>query len=75
MKIRPELAWAAVCFVGQPRPFIHEDTTRTSVADTRQCIGKHYAREGETWQQGWRRAFRCGWRCRRVLVTLTEQKD
>ena len=68
MTVRPEKAYACLCTFGIPRPFIH--TTRVSwhAHEARAYIGVAWARAGETVQQGWRRAYKAGWRLIRVEV-------
>ena len=61
-------AWACVALHGCPEPFIHSGTVRSLRADSQECLGNAYARENETLRQGWKRAYRDGWRCQRVIV-------
>lgn len=67
--VRPEPAWACFCPFGGPRPFIHENSVRTKRADAQEYLGTAWALDGETWQQGWRRAYCKGWRCIKVTVS------
>lgn len=69
--IQPEWAWAALCIQGKPRPFINPYSVRVYRQDVHEHIGGyHRLREGETWREGWKRAYREGWRAVRVRVTL-----
>lgn len=63
-----EVAWAAFATHGSPRPFIHVHSVGPYREGVQRYVGKVHAREGETWRQGWRRAYRKGWRAIRVLV-------
>jgi hypothetical protein len=70
--MKSETAWACVVIGGSPYPYIHENSVRMSRADSQTYIGNAWARDGETHQQGWRRAYRSGmWRCVRVTVSLS----
>jgi hypothetical protein len=69
MEIRPEVAWACFCTNGSPYPFIHNNTVRSMREDSQKYLGEAWAHSGETWQQGWRRAYRRGWRCIKVTVS------
>lgn len=71
--IEPVTAWAAVCTTGSPRPFIHADTVHDLAADARGVIGSAWRRFGETRQQGWKRAYRKGWRVVRVEIRVKEE--
>lgn len=69
MTIRPEAAWACFCPFGRPYPFIHENSVRSTRADAQEYLGTTRAQDDETWRQGWRRAYRSGWRCIKVTVS------
>lgn len=61
--------WAAVApDWGSPPNFIHIDSVSYRRADAQAEIGEAWARDDETPTQGWKRAYRQGWRCRRVAV-------
>lgn len=63
--------WACVApNWGSPPNFIHTNSVRARREDAQAEIGEAWAREGETPRQGWKRAYRIGWRCRRVAVRL-----
>lgn len=71
--MKPERAWAAVALHGNPRPFIHNGSVRSSRADAQEFIGSAWKREGETIAQGWKRAYRRGWRAVRVVVEVYDE--
>lgn len=75
MDIRPEYAWAAFATEGSPYPFIHAGAVRSIAAGCRAYIGEAWAHEGETVQQGWKRARRNGWRIIRVKITAFGGSD
>lgn len=64
----PATAWCAYCTQGRPAPFLHVNTVRDRQAPVRDKIGDFWRREGETLQQGWKRAYRAGWRVVKVKV-------
>jgi hypothetical protein len=66
--IEPEFCWAAFCTFGVPRPFILPSGVRSHAALVREHLGEVWAQDGETPSQGWRRAYRAGWRVIRVKV-------
>lgn len=74
MQFPEEFAWACACIAGMPHPFIHENSIRSSRADAQSCLGRAWMREGETLRQGWKRAYRNGWRCIRVRVSPAFQE-
>jgi len=65
--MRP-IAWAAWCTFGTPVPFIHEGSVRTHRYDVQKYIGEGRASDYETWERGWKRAYRAGWRAVKVRV-------
>lgn len=67
-----EKAWAAFHPDGIPRPFIHSGAIGSRRRDVHEKIGSAYQRDGETIMQGWRRAYRFGWRAVRVTVILRD---
>lgn len=67
--VRDELAWGALAINGSPYPFIHTGSIRSLRAETQAYIGETWRRPGETIEQGWKRAYRFGWRCIRVQVS------
>lgn len=69
IRYRDEFAWACACTDGSPHPFIHENSVRTNRRDAQACLGEAWRHEGETVEQGWKRAYRRGWRCIRVLIS------
>lgn len=69
--VHPERAWAALCTLGMPGPFISPYSVRAIRQDVHEYIGSfHRLSESDTWREGWRRAYREGWRAVRVRVTL-----
>lgn len=64
-----EFAWACACTQGSPYPFIHENSVRRTRCESQCTLGAVWAREGETFMQGWKRAYRRGWRCIRVKIS------
>lgn len=67
--------WAAVApDWGSPPNFIHVDSVRQNRADAQARIGEAWARNGETPMQGWKRAYRSGWRCCRVAIRLGQER-
>ena len=65
--------WAAIApDWGSPPNFVHIDSASSRRSDAQDYIGKAWAREGETPRQGWKRAYRAGWRCRRVAIRLAD---
>lgn len=75
MDVEPEFAWACVATHGNPRPFIHSNAVRATRVDAQAYIGQAWAREDETERQGWKRAYRRGWRCVRVVVRVWGDHD
>ncbi len=65
-----EFGWAAFYANGNLRPFISIHSVRARRADVYEYIGKGWTFSGETPRQGWRRAYRNGWRCVRVSVDI-----
>lgn len=65
-----EPAWAAFCTFGSPRPFIHTGAVNSTRREVQECIGKDFARSGENPAQGWKRAYRAGWRAIRVTIDV-----
>jgi hypothetical protein len=70
---KPEKAWACVCPYGSPRPFIHVGTLEPTRADAMENVGAAWARTGETPREGWKRAYKAGWRTSRVVVSVVEK--
>lgn len=71
MTIQPEKAWAAFCTTGTPRPFIYADLVRDRQDPIRQYLGNAHAKPSDLdYMQGWRRAYRKGWRIIRVEVRV-----
>ncbi len=64
-------AWACVApdFASPPN-FILTNSIRHNRVSSQEYLGEAWAREGETNRQGWKRAYRHGWRCRRVAIRL-----
>lgn len=73
----PETAWAGFCTDGHPYPFINIYSVRATRREAQAHIGNAWRREGETVEQGWKRAYRNGWRAIRVEVRPVRpaQKD
>ncbi len=65
-----EPAWAAFCPFGSPRPFIHVGSVRRTRKEVHECIGAGWARAGDVPAQGWKRAYRAGWRAVRVFIDV-----
>lgn len=61
-------AWACMCLHGYPEPFIHDGSIRSSRAESQDFLGVPWAHGSETARQGWKRAYKAGWRCIRVEV-------
>lgn len=68
MTCEPGYAWACVWSNGKPRPFIMAHTTESTRSASQEHLGKVWIKEGETIQEGWKRAYRKGVRCIRVKV-------
>lgn len=69
MSPQPEKAWAAFCTTGSPRPFIYTDLVRDRQDPIRMHLGKAHSKPSDwDYRQGWRRAYRKGWRIIRVEV-------
>lgn len=66
---REEYAWACACVDGNPRPFIHSSSIRPRRSDAQAYVAGAWRRDGETLRQSWKRAYRNGWRCIRVVVS------
>ena len=69
MIVESELAWACVATQYSDKPWLNEYSVRARRADSQERLGNAWRKEGETIQQGWRRAYRKGWRCIRVKVS------
>jgi hypothetical protein len=66
------LGWAAITPKwGYPPMAIHIDSVSDTRVRAQECIGEAWAHEGETARQGWKRAYRAGWRAKRVAVRLS----
>jgi hypothetical protein len=66
--VKTETAWAALAIHGSPRPFLHAGSVRGTRRETQTYIGDAWRHEDETPAQGWKRAYRAGWRAIRVEV-------
>lgn len=62
--------WASV-FLGEPTPFIHMVDDRQSVL--RLDLGEAWRNKGETAKEGWKRAYKGGWRILPVNVAIAYQ--
>lgn len=63
--------WAAIApDWASPPNFIHVSSINDRRVEAQAYIGEAWAKEGETPDQGWQRAYRRGWRCRRVAIRL-----
>lgn len=69
MSYQPEFAWAMAWSNAEPRPFIAMATVAFSRKEIVENVGRQFARNGETPQQGWQRAYRRGARIIRVMVS------
>lgn len=68
--------WACVATHGKPHPFINQNTVRPFRSEAQECIGQAWMRRDETPEQGWRRAYRAGWRAVRVeIFTVSKRLD
>lgn len=63
-----DYGWAAFASDGYPRPYLIAHTCRSTRAEVCQHIGEAWARPNETWRQGWKRAYRNGFRAIRVVI-------
>jgi hypothetical protein len=69
-RVEPVYGWAAFHPGGMPEPFIHSGAVRSYAREVRDYIGEAWRRHsGETHAQGWRRAYRAGWRVIRVQIS------
>jgi hypothetical protein len=53
-----------------PPNFILTNSVRNDRSSSQAYLGEAWAHEDETPHQGWRRAYRWGWRCKRVAIRL-----
>lgn len=67
--VKTEICWAAFCIDGCPRPFIHSGAVFAQRAAVQEYIGDAWRQEDETTAQGWKRAYRNGWRAIKVEVS------
>ncbi len=74
-EIRSEPAWACFATDGRPYPFIHSNSVSDTREDAQMYMGGTWVHDDETWQQGWRRAYRHGWRCVKVTVSAGAPHD
>lgn len=65
--IKSDTGWAAA-WVEHDDPFVMAHTTRNTRAAVIEHMGNAWARDGQTWRQGWKRAYREGCRAVRVRV-------
>jgi hypothetical protein len=67
--IRQTAAWAAQApdWASPPR-YLSPNTVRRTRADAQAASGEVWAESGETPAEGWKRAYRAGWRVVRVRV-------
>ena len=63
-----DFGWAAFATDGYPRPYILVQTCASTRKDVCKYVGEAWAKPGETWRQGWKRAYRNGFRAIRVVV-------
>ena len=64
-----DVCWAVKATHGQPHPFIYASVTGRRREDVQRQWGKLFFRDGDiTWRDGWRRAYREGWRAIRVQL-------
>ena len=68
---KPTMAWAAVATQASPRPWIHNGAIYSRRPEACRRIGEAwmYAKD-RTWRDGWRRAYRAGWRVVKVTVSI-----
>lgn len=69
IEIRDETAWAACTLDGYPCNFINTGSVRATRTEAQAYIGDAWRLEHETIAQGWKRAYRSGWRCIKVKVS------
>lgn len=65
-----EYGYAAFAEHGTPSPFLHVDSVKAHARDVREYMGAAWAHDEETPRQGWKRAYRAGWRVAPVIVRL-----
>lgn len=66
--------WAAVAPEwASPPHFIHINSVSDTRVEAQAHIGRAWVHDGEPPAQGWKRAYRRGWRCRRVAVKLGDE--
>jgi hypothetical protein len=63
-----DYGWAAYWSDGYPSPFILVHTVSTTRREACEKVGEVWALHGQTPMQGWKRAYRNGCRCIRVVV-------
>jgi hypothetical protein len=68
-------AWACMCLHGYPHPFIHDASIRSARAEAQSILGEAWAHDDETARQGWKRAYKAGWRCIRVEVSALSSQE
>ena len=75
MTVQDETAWVCVAIHGKPRPFVHSNTVRDRRKASQECIASAFTHPGEAFSKGWiskgwKRAYRKGWRCVRVIISI-----
>jgi hypothetical protein len=65
--LRPN-AWAGYCISGNPAPFINQYSIRATRREVQQHLGGAHAEYDQTPAQGWKKAYRIGWRCVKVRI-------
>lgn len=67
--VKPVFAWGALALHGNPYPFILTGSVKPTREDTQRYMADAWALPAHTiWQQGWKRAYRKGWRAVRVKI-------
>lgn len=69
-------AWAAIApeWATPPR-FIHDGLIRNRRDQIVDAMGAAWRRDNESVRQGWKRAYRHGWRIKRVRITLCGEAE
>lgn len=69
--ISPERGWVCVAPAGKKTPaWVAGFTYKRRRDQSQASIAEFFAKEGETTQQGWKRAYRRGYRCARAVISV-----
>jgi hypothetical protein len=67
--VKPVFGWGALALHGDPYPFLLASSVKATRQETQRHMASAWSIEGDTyWQQGWKRAYRKGWRTVRVKI-------